>query len=167
MKFLLLQITIIISGFALSSEDWMRYSAISPDGQTIVYSYQGDLFTVDVNGGVSKQITSHQAHDYMPIWSNDSKNIAFASNRFGNFDVFIVGKDGGIPNRLTFHSSNDYPYDFSATNDKIIFLSHRLDDPKSIQFPSGMLRELYEVPITSGRENQWILKGLIFLIKKI
>ena len=156
MKFLLLQITIIISGFALSSEDWMRYSAISPDGQTIVYSFQGDLFTVGINGGESKQLTSHQAHDYMPIWSNDSKNIAFASNRFGNFDVFIVGKDGGIPNRLTFHSSNDYPYDFSATNDKIIFLSHRLDDPKSIQFPSGMLRELYEVPIIGGRETQFL-----------
>ena len=156
MKLFLFQITLIFTGFALASEDWMRYSAISPDGQTIVYSYQGDLFTVNVNGGESKQITSHVAYDYMPIWSNDSKNIAFASNRFGNFDVFIVGKDGGVPNRLTFHSSNDYPYDFTANNEKIIFLSNRLDDPKSIQFPSGMLRELYEVSIVGGRENQFL-----------
>jgi len=156
MKIILAHIAILFVGIASASQDWMRYSSISPDGQTIVYSFQGDLFTVSVNGGESNQITSHMAYDFMPVWSNDSKSIAFASNRFGNFDVFIVAKEGGVPTRLTYNSSNDFPYDFSASNDKIIFKASRLDDPKSMQFPSGMLGELYEVPVVGGRENQFL-----------
>ena len=156
MKFVLFQIALIVSGYTLASEDWMRYSAISPDGQNIAYSYQGDLFVVGVNGGKSNQITSHTAYDFMPVWSNDSKKIAFASNRFGNFDVFIVNKEGGVPNRLTFHSANDLPYDFTPTNDKVVYLSSRLDDSKSIQFPKGMFGEVYQVPVVGGRETQYL-----------
>ncbi|MES2588083.1 MAG: S41 family peptidase [Bacteroidota bacterium] len=158
MKFLFLNFLLLITGFsfASASEDWMRYSAISPDGQLIAYSFQGDLFVVSVNGGESKQITSHTAYDFMPVWSNDSKKIAFASNRFGNFDVFIMAKEGGIPTRLTFHSADDFPYDFNTSDDKIIYSSSRLDNQKSIQFPSGMFSETYEVSTSGGRENQYL-----------
>lgn len=156
MKQLIALVALFITGITSASEDWMRYSSISPDGQTIAFSYQGDIFVVGSNGGEAKQITSHTAYDYMPVWSNDSKKIAFASNRFGNFDVFIVGVEGGVPDRLTFHSANDYPSDFSSANDKVIFISSRLDDVKSIQFPSGALSELYEVGVTGGRETQFL-----------
>lgn len=154
MRSIFIILFLLLSKMCFSSEDWMRYSAISPDGKKIAFSYQGDLFTVDAKGGEAKQITSHIAHDFMPVWSNDSKQIAFSSNRFGNFDVFIVDKDGGIPTRLTYHSSNDYPYDFNPENNKITFLSNRLDHHSSIQFPYGMLGELYEVGIGGGRELQ-------------
>jgi Tol biopolymer transport system component/C-terminal processing protease CtpA/Prc len=154
MKLFLVNVFLLLTGISFASEDWMRYSSISPDGKSIAFSYQGDLFTVDVNGGEAKQITSHTAYDYLPVWSNDSKSIAFASNRFGNFDVFLVDKDGGVPSRLTFHSSNDYPYDFTPSNDKIVFLSNRLDQSSSVQFPYPLLGEVYEVAVSGGREIQ-------------
>jgi tricorn protease len=150
--FNLLFITLQVS----ANDEWMRYSAISPDGTTIAFSYQGDLFTVNVQGGDAKQITSHPAYDYMPVWSNDSKKIAFASNRHGNFDVFLVDKDGGVPKRLTYHSSGDYPYAFDNTNSKVYYQSSRLDDYRSVQFPSALLGEIYEVGIDGGRERQFV-----------
>ena len=119
-------ISFLVFPFVSSANDnWMRYSAISPDGQTIAFAYQGDIFTVSAKGGEAKQLTSHVAHDFMPVWSNDSKNIAFASNRFGNFDVFLVAKEGGTPLRLTYHSSNDYPNAFKASNTEVVFISAR------------------------------------------
>src|SRR5262245_30250542 len=69
---------------------WMRYPAISPDGRTIVFTYKGDLYKVASSGGAATALTTHTAHDFMPVWSHDGKQIAFASDRYGNFDVFVV-----------------------------------------------------------------------------
>ena len=146
----------LFSFIARSNSEWMRYPSISPDGKTIAFSFQGDIFTVDAKGGEAKQITSHIAHDFMPVWSHDSKKLAFASNRHGNFDVFIIDREGGIPTRLTFHSMSDYPYTFDLTNSKVLYHSGRLDDHRAIQFPDPMLGELYEVSITGGREQLFL-----------
>ncbi|MVM31248.1 peptidase S41 [Spirosoma sp. HMF4905] len=130
---------------------WMRYPAISPDGQTIVFSYQGDLYRVATTGGQALPLTIHESHDFMPVWSHDGKSIAFASDRYGNFDVFVMPATGGEAKRLTFHSGNDLPSDFTADNQRIIFSSARTDDAKNAQFPLGLLGELYSVPTSGGR----------------
>jgi Tol biopolymer transport system component/C-terminal processing protease CtpA/Prc len=133
---------------------WMRYPSISPDGNKIAFAYQGDIFVVNSKGGNATQITQHHAHDFMPVWSNDSKSIAFASNRHGNFDVFLIDVNGGVPTRLTYHSSNDYPYSFTNDDKEVWFGSTRLDDVNYIQFPYARLGELYAVPVKGGRELQ-------------
>lgn len=78
----------LIAG-AQENAAWMRYPAISPDGKTIVFSYKGDLYKVPSSGGDAHPITLHEAHDYMPVWSRDGMWIAFASDRYGNFDVYV------------------------------------------------------------------------------
>ena len=71
---------------------WMRYPAISPNGETIAFTYKGDIYTVPANGGKATQLTTHPAHDTRPIWSPDGSKIAFASDRNGNFDIFNIRK---------------------------------------------------------------------------
>ena len=95
---------------------WMRYCALSPDGQTIAFTYQGDLFTVPAAGGEAHQLTSHPAHDTRPVWSPDGQRIAFASDREGQFDIYLVDKLGGEPKRLTTHTAAEYPVAFSDNN---------------------------------------------------
>jgi tricorn protease len=94
---------------------WMRYPAISPDGKSIVFSYKGDLYKVNSSGGDAYPLTLHEAHDYMPVWSRDGKWVAFASDRYGNFDVYVMPAAGGEAKRLTFHSANDVPYVLTPT----------------------------------------------------
>ncbi len=130
---------------------WLRYPAISPNGKTIAFSYQGDIYTVPASGGNAQVLTLNQAHDFQPIWSRDGKTIAFASNRYGNFDVFTIPATGGKSTRLTFHSANDYPSDFTPDGSEILFSSARLDLASNQQFPSGALPELYKVPVVGGR----------------
>ena len=100
---------------------WARYSAISPDGATIAFTYKGDIYSVPTAGGVANQLTFHKAHDYRVVWSKDGKSLAFASNRFGNFDVFTMDAKGGAETRLTFHSTNEVPFTFSADNSTVLF----------------------------------------------
>lgn len=131
---------------------WLRYPAISPDGKTVVFGYKGDLYRVDAAGGVASPLTIHEAHDMMPVWSHDGKTIAFASDRYGNFDVFVMPSTGGTPTRLTFNSAADYPYDFSRDNLQVLFGSGRNAPATSVRFPSPRLfRNLYQVPAKGGR----------------
>ncbi len=139
---------------AQESPLWMRYPAISPDGSTIVFSYKGDLYKTDLASGMSTALTLHNAHDYMPVWSHDGQQIAFASDRYGNFDVFVMKATGGKATRVTFHSAGDYPSDFTVDNSSVIFTSSRLDVATNQQFPSGVLPELYKVSITGGMPHQ-------------
>jgi len=133
---------------------WMRYPAISPDGRTIVFTYKGDLYRVASTGGQAIALTTHPAEDYMPVWSHDGKQIAFASDRYGNLDIFVVAADGGEPKRITFHSASETPYSFSADDKSIIFGAARGDAASNRQYPTGSQPELYQVPATGGRPIQ-------------
>ncbi len=83
--------------------------ALSPDGSTVAFQWQGDLWTVSAAGGMATRLTVHPATESFPVWSRDGKSIVFASNRFGSIDVFRANSDGTGIQRLTFDSGTDYP----------------------------------------------------------
>ncbi|SHM78948.1 C-terminal processing protease CtpA/Prc, contains a PDZ domain [Chitinophaga jiangningensis] len=139
------------SSYAQDNALWLRNPAISPDGKTIVFGYKGDIYRVDANGGVAVPLTIHEAHDMMPVWSHDGKSIAFASDRYGNFDVFVMPATGGTPVRLTTNSAADYPYDFTPDNKQVLFGSVRNAPAVSVRFPYRIFRNVYTVPVTGGR----------------
>lgn len=147
----LLLVGAAISGITQSNAAWLRYPAISPDGKTIAFGYKGDIYRVDVSGGVAVPLTIHEAQDMMPVWSHDGKYIAFASDRYGNFDVYVMPATGGTPIRITYNSAGDYPFDFSADNQQIIFGSARNVQSSNVRFYSPRLfQNLYSVSITGG-----------------
>lgn len=139
---------------AQNSPNWLRYPAISPDGNQIAFTYKGDLYVVPTTGGKATQLTFHEAHDFKPVWSQDGKQIAFASDRYGNFDVFIMAAQGGEAQRLTYHSNDELPFDFTADNQKVIFGATRMDDVNHRQYPTGSQPELYQVAKSGGRVDQ-------------
>jgi tricorn protease len=131
---------------------WLRYPSISPDGKTIAFGYKGDIYLVNAQGGTAVPLTIHDAHDMMPVWSKDGKQIAFASDRYGNFDVFVLPVKGGTPTRLTYNSAADYPYDFSPDGKNVIFGSGRQVSENNIHFYSPRLfHNLYSVNISGGK----------------
>lgn len=150
---LLLLCFVINPSFAQKAE-WIRYASISPDGLHIAFSYMGDIYVVDAKGGQARPITTNPSYEFKPVWSNSGKHLAFASDRHGNFDVFVVAVEGGAPQRLTHHSASQTPNSFS-NDDKHVLFSAAMDDLASnVQFPSGVLTELYQVPIEGGRVKQ-------------
>ena len=153
MKKYLLLLIIFISTLGLTAQEaplWMRYSAISPDGSQIAFSYKGDIYKVPVAGGRAMQLTTHAGHDSYPVWSPDSKSIAFASNREGSFNVYLMPAQGGAPTRLTTHSTNAYPIVF-RNKENILFTSNITPDALDGEFPSGQFPQVYEVNTTGNR----------------
>ena len=151
---LFLSFFLLGTGFTQTPPQWMRYPSISPDGSKIVFTYKGDLYTVSSTGGNANQITFHEAHDYNPVWSKDGNQIAFASDRYGNFDIFLMDAAGGPAARLTYHSNDEIPFDFTSDGSKVIFGTTRLDIASHRQYPTGSQPELYSVPVKGGRVDQ-------------
>jgi tricorn protease len=138
-----------------SEPSWLRYPSISPDGATIVFTYRGDLFSVPTAGGKATQLTQHEAHDFMPVWRADGKEIAFASDRYGNFDIFTMPASGGTPTRVTFFSGAEYPQAF--TQDGYVYFGGSRQDPASNRlYPTASQPELYKVKASGGRP-EWVL----------
>ncbi len=93
---------IISTTLLLAQSEWrlFRFPAIY-DSQ-IVFTYAGDLYTVSVNGGIARKLTSHAGYEMFPRFSPDGKYIAFTAQYDGNTEVYIMPAEGGAPKRLTY-----------------------------------------------------------------
>jgi Tol biopolymer transport system component/C-terminal processing protease CtpA/Prc len=130
---------------------WLRYPAISPDGQTLLFEYKGDIWSVPTTGGNAIPLTLSESYEFAPVWSHDGTSVAFASDRYGSFDVFVMPSAGGEAKRLTHHSAREVPSSFTADNRAVLFSAARQDLATHAQFPTGGMSELYSVPIGGGR----------------
>ena len=84
-------LTLTSVAFAQTDEaQWLRQPAVSPDGQTILFTAHGDVWRVDADGGQATPVTLDDSWDGYPVWSRDGSQIAFASDRFGDLDVFVI-----------------------------------------------------------------------------
>lgn len=145
--------TVSVSALAVTPL-WLRDVKISPNGKEIAFTYKGDIYKVATSGGSAVRLTTQPSYESNPVWSPDGSKIAFASDRNGGRDIFIMPSTGGAATRLTSHSAQEVPQAFTPDGKYVVYSASIQDPASSILFPTGVLGELYEVPVAGGRPRQ-------------
>ncbi len=128
MKFLFTVAAIAIAASVsaqTSSTYFLSYPCLSPDGQTVVFSFEGDLWKSDAKGGPAVRLTAMEGYETSPRFSPDGKWIAFTGRQSGNADIFVMPAAGGDIKQLTWHSANDELSSWSWDSKSVYFTSAR------------------------------------------
>ena len=83
----------------------LRFPAVYQE--QIVFSYAGNLYSVDSAGGLARKLTNHAGQEIFARFSPDGSQIAFTGQYDGNTEVYVMPSEGGIPRRLTFTATLD------------------------------------------------------------
>ncbi|MBN2134944.1 MAG: PD40 domain-containing protein [Acidobacteria bacterium] len=119
-----------VMGFASEEAMMMRFPDIYKD--KIAFSYAGDIWVSNVNGGQARRLTTVEGVEYFPKFSPDGKMIAFTGQHDGYFQVYVIPAEGGVAKQLTF-------YPIGPTTDRAGFNNQVMDwtpDGKYIVFRS-------------------------------
>lgn len=125
MKRLAIFLFLIIASYSYGQNSLLRYPALSPDGEKLAFTFQGDIWVMDMTSQIPIRITINEAYDSYATWSPDGTQIAFSSNRYGSEDIFVINRDGSALKRLTYYPSTEK---ISSWNhkDRIVFETRRI-----------------------------------------
>lgn len=103
MAFLVVGLALAWTGRSAAQEEarLLRFPHIH--GNTVVFTYAGDLYTVPLEGGEAKRLTSHEGLELFARFSPDGQWIAFSGEYAGTRQVYVIPSTGGEPRQLTFH----------------------------------------------------------------
>src|SRR5579864_4567699 len=90
----------LATAWAQPNRGYFRYPSIH--GDQILFTAEGDLWQVGIQGGVARRLTTHPGEETRAVFSPDGKTIAFSANYEGPTEVYTMPASGGLPARRTF-----------------------------------------------------------------
>ena len=135
---------------------YYRYPAIH--GDTIIFTSEGDLWTVSIHGGTAQRITSNTGVEKMATISPDGGTVAFQANYEGPTEVYTMPVDGGLPQRATW--DGDAIPEGWTPDGRLIVRTKRystLPSPQIILIDRSGAREI--VPLASASEGVYAADG--------
>ncbi len=151
----------------ISSYPPMRlYPSFSPDGSKLAYSeferdeYQNvieEVGILDLSKGSFEKITSEGADSFEPAWSPTGQQIAYTSDRGGNYDIWVMSLTDGMHRQLTTDPSFDGEPVWSPDGHEIAFVSTRSGSKELwvISVTGDHLRQLTKTGST-GKDPFWV-----------
>lgn len=93
---------------------WLAFSST-------MHRKTADIYIKPVSGKTTTQVTNDPADDVMPAFSPDSKSLAFASDRAGNWDIYVISVDGGPAIQITNDADHELHPTWSADGSMIAY----------------------------------------------
>jgi len=115
-------------------------------GDHIVFSYAGDLWTLPRAGGVAQRLTTHEGLEAFPKLSPDGETVAFTAEYDGNQDADTIPYAGGEPKRLTFHPGADVVAEWYPDGKSLLLRTPRAS---SVQ----RYTRFFKIPASGGFEQ--------------
>lgn len=145
----------------IDASQYIQHAHISPDGQRIVISARGEIFTVPAESGVTRQLTNNSSvHNRNAVWSPDGKYIAYLSDQSGEFEIHIISQDGSEPSRQITTGAETYYFSLKWSpdsryllfNDKKMRLSY-------VDIITGKVHTITTNPVWEITQFEWSPDG--------
>lgn len=117
-----------------------REATFTPTGKIVYATDEGDIWTINRDGGEQRQLTNSDLKDFSPRVAPDGCCVYFASNRSGTNQVWRMNIDGGNQTQLT-KKEGGYPRFVSP-------------DGRWVYYESGLHETLWKLAVDSGEEIQ-------------
>jgi Tol biopolymer transport system component/DNA-binding winged helix-turn-helix (wHTH) protein len=124
----------------------------SPDGRRIAFDSRANdpakagnpsIWTIDVEGGEARRLTTAATGDVAPSWSHDGRWIYFASTRSGSLEIWKIPAQGGAAVQVT--RKGGFEAFESADGQNLLYVKGR-EIPGIWRVPTGGGEE---VPVTA------------------
>ena len=141
-----------------------------PEGKRIVFEARGELFNVPaLEGYVINMTQSSGAFDHDPAWSPDGKQIAYWSDRSGEYEIYLQASDGiSEAKKLTNRKKGfGYALFWSPNSEKLAFIDES-NDISVVDVESGKVTvagntiwneghgSRFRYPISWSPDSKWI-----------
>jgi tricorn protease len=100
---------------------FMQYPTIS--GDTVVFTYEGDLWSIPAAGGTARRLTSHPGTEEAAKFSPDGKTLVFTGEYDGAPSLYVMPAAGGSPRRLSYFGAGVQAVAWTPDGRKIVFRS--------------------------------------------
>jgi len=137
-------LVLLVTGLASASDEarFMSYPHIS--GDKVLFTYDGDLWVVGLQGGMPYRLTTHPSGEVMGKFSPDGNWIAFTASYHGSPDVYVMPSEGGTPRRLSYLPAPALMVSWTPDSKYIVFRS-----PYG-RIPVARDMKLYRVSVEGG-----------------
>ena len=124
-------------------------------GNTVVFAAEGDLWTVSVEGGLARRLTTHPGEESHPTLSPDGTVVAFSANYEGPMEVYTMPRAGGLPARHTWEDTRSIANAWAPDGRLVYATSHYATLP-DFQLVALDLEGGYErIPLSEATEGNF------------
>jgi tricorn protease len=145
----------------VNAADNIESHVVSPGGERVAIVARGDVFSVPVENGVTRNLTqSSNAHDREVGWSSDGKRLAFISDRSGEEELYIEAQDGSAPaEALTSGSKARYSAPRWSADDKRIAVADQTGRLYVVEVATKRRMTVAKDPAELALDYQWSPDG--------
>lgn len=138
--------SLLVSSEPIMSPSW------APDGKSISYvSFErkrAQIFTVSVESGQRRLITSFPGINGAPAWSPDGRQLAVVLSKSGTPKIYNVDLSSGSMKQITFGDAIDTEPRFSPDGRSLLFTSGRGGSP-----------QVYKLTLATGQVSRVTFEG--------
>ena len=137
-------------------------------GATVVFTAEGDLWKVGVDGGVAQRLTTHHGVESHASISPDGTTVAFVGQYEGPSEVYTMPLDGGLPTRRT-HGAEGTSFTGWSSEGKLLYATQQFSTLPNVQLASIDLAmgSIELVPLAQASDGVYDPTGKTFFFTRL